>query len=114
MVDILSAMTQDHQWYNIIKCDTIFLQLNYTQIKTEFTETLFFYQIQSNIQYPKTIFLIMYNSTNTRYGYNENITISTEATTIPVFTSLVVTKFILETSIQSIVDLFKIIFDKQN
>ena len=53
-------------------------------------------------------------STNTQYKYTENITISTESTTITVSPSTFVTKALLDTRIQSMIDLLKEKFDEQH
>ena len=81
------------------------------------------YLFHSNIKSPKTNLVVSpYN--NTQSGSTDNITISAESTTIPASTSTFANKYILETTIQSIFDIFdKVqkkpdnndeIFDKQH
>ena len=81
---------------------SLFLKVNDLKSTTTFNETMFFYQVQSNIKTPKNVFPVMYNYTNTQSGSIENITISTESTTIPASPSPFLTKYILDTTIQSI------------
>ena len=54
----------------------------------------------------------MYLSTNTQSGSNENLTISTEATTIPTMPSPFVTQSDLGTKLQDIFARFDAKFDK--
>ena len=56
----------------------------------------------------------MSTSTNTKYGSNSKINISTEATTIHALTLPIVNKFVLETSIQAMIDLYKKNWQKTN
>ena len=55
----------------------------------------------------------MYTSNNTLYGSNENLTISTEATTTPTLPAHFVNQYEFDTKLQAMFDHFNANFDKQ-
>ena len=55
----------------------------------------------------------MFHSTNTRSSFSENITTSPETTTNTNMTSNVATKYILDYSIQEIIDLSKFVLNNK-
>ena len=73
-------------------------------MKTAFNKPLIFTKVFDHYKSPtQSLLFTMLPSTNTRYGSIENITISTEATTIPTSTSLYLTKTYSTTTISNII-----------
>ena len=100
IVDLLSARRQDHQWNTLIQCETLFT----SQLSTNHNN----FQQDSDVQTKtkqstiptKNIILIMSPSTNKWSCSSENITISTEATTIPTSPSPFVSKYYFDISLK--------------
>ena len=81
--DIPYSRIKNHQWYTIIKCNTLFtsqLSSNYNSI---YRDSVILSNSEQYTSPTKYLFLVMYPSINTLSGSNYNINISNEATTIP-------------------------------
>ena len=94
-MDILSERIQYHQCYTLTNCATLFL----SQLSTKYNyihqdSVLLLISEKSTIR-TKTVSLFMSTYTNTRSGFTENITISTEATAIPTSPSPFVSKYVV-------------------
>ena len=113
IVETLSARIQYHQCYILIKCDTLIMSQLYTTYNHIRWDCVL-PSISDHYTNPtNTLLIIMPHYTNTWPGSTENLTISTEFTTIPTSPSPFVDQYKLGTKLQSIFARFDAKCDKQ-